>query len=567
MADVGKWYKNLAFRKKVFLSHLAVSLIPVVILGIFCYLQTRRLLIQREREVLRETLEQSVLRMDSSLAMYQHVMQNLVWDENIRQALEVQYQDNLEMYRAYRDVIDPAVRQMKLFYPQIQSLTIYSSNETLYPHGDILRRIEEAPQPEKAYQDYRIHWKADEQGVLELYCRIYGREKAKPNVVYIELDYKEVFGWLSGLFENNYGIMIANGGASPAYSFAVSEKEGGSRGLTLKELSCGAECLEDYVLEKREIPANGWKIYLYRPLNTVSSSAISITFLIVGAVGICLIIIFMVSVLLAKSVVQPLVRLIQNIDQIEGENLQVVVKEESRDEIGHLIQSFSRMMERLNTLVNEVYKSRISQQEYEMKALQAQINPHFLYNSLSLINWKAIMADQLEISEMAQLLSMFYRTTLNKGKSVTTVKGEWDNTSSYIRIQSIMHSGKFQVEQQAEESMMKYEMLNLILQPLVENAIGHGLDHKEGKGQKKLWVLGREDGDCLEFEVRDNGCGMSPKEMEEALNAGSKGYGMQNVHYRIRLYYGAEYGLKIESRTGEGTRVVVRIPKRLAGEP
>ncbi len=79
--------------------------------------------------------------------------------------------------------------------------------------------------------------------------------------------------------------------------------------------------------------------------------------------------------------------------------------------------------------------------------------------------------------------------------------------------------------------------------------------------------MGREDGDCLEFEVRDNGCGMSPKEMEEALNAGSKGYGMQNVHYRIRLYYGAEYGLKIESRTGEGTRVVVRIPKRLAGEP
>ena len=145
MADVGKWYKNLAFRKKVFLSHLAVSLIPVVILGVFCYLQTRRLLIQREREVLRETLEQSVLRMDFSLSMYQHVMQNLVWDENIRQALEVQYQNNLEMYRAYRDVIDPAVRQMKLLYPQIRRLTIYSSNETLHPHGDILRRIQEAP--------------------------------------------------------------------------------------------------------------------------------------------------------------------------------------------------------------------------------------------------------------------------------------------------------------------------------------------------------------------------------------------------------------------------------------
>ena len=566
MADVGKWYKNLVFRKKVFLSHLAVSLIPVVILGVFCYLQTRRLLIQREREVLRETLEQSVLRMDFSLSMYQHVMQNLVWDENIRQALEVQYQNNLEMYRADRDVIDPAVRQMKLLYPQIRRLTIYSSNETLHPHGDILRRIQEAPWPEDAYQDYQIHWKADQRGVLELYCRIYGGERKSRNMVYMELDYQEMFQWLSGLFENNYGVMIANGGASPAYSFAVPGNGRGACGLTLEELSCGAECLEDYVLEKREIPANHWNIYLYRPLNTVSSSAISITFLIVGAVVFCLIIIFMVSVLLSKSVVQPLTRLIQNIDQIEGENLQVVVRGESRDEIGHLIQSFSRMMERLNTLVNEVYKSRISQQEYETKALQAQINPHFLYNSLSLINWKAIMADQTEISEMAQLLSTFYRTTLNKGKSVTTVKGEWDNTSSYIRIQSIMHSGKFEVEQQAEESIMKYEMLNLILQPLVENAIGHGLDHKEGEGKKRLWVSGRENGDCLEFEVRDNGCGMSSKDAKEVLNASSKGYGLQNVHYRIRLYYGEAYGLQIESRLGEGTRVVVRIPKRISGE-
>ena len=139
-------------------------------------------------------------------------------------------------------------------------------------------------------------------------------------------------------------------------------------------------------------------------------------------------------------------------------------------------------------------------------------------------------------------------------------------SSSYIRIQSIMHSGKFEVEQQAEESIMKYEMLNLILQPLVENAIGHGLDHKEGEGKKRLWVSGRENGDCLEFEVRDNGCGMSSKDAKEVLNASSKGYGLQNVHYRIRLYYGEAYGLQIESRLGEGTRVVVRIPKRISGE-
>ena len=562
MGSVVKWYKNMAFRKKVLLSHLVVSLIPVVILGAFCYFQTRRLLIQREKEVLRETLEQNVLTLNSVVTTYQHVMENLVWDVNLKNALSMDYQNNLEMYRAYRDVIDPSVRQMKSLYPQMKQLSIYSSNPTLYPHGDILRKMEESDQFRDGVEDYKIHWKADESGVLELYCRIYEEGTRHQNIVHMELDYESVFGYLSGLFGDNYGVVIANGSTTPVYSYAVSQKEGDMPDcLTLSQLSCGAECLKDYVLEEWRVPANQWRVYLYRPLQTVSSSALSITFLIVIAVAVCLAIISAASVLLVRSVMLPLTRLIENIDQIAEENLTVNVQEESKDEIGHLIQSFSRMVERLNYMVNEVYKSKISQQEYEMKALQAQINPHFLYNSLSLINWKAIMADQTEISEMAQLLSTFYRTTLNKGKSIITIQGEWDNTCSYIRIQNIMHSGKFEVELRAEDSMMKYEMPNLILQPLVENAIGHGLDHKEGEGAKRLWVYGWEKEDCLEFEVGDNGCGMSREDVEAVLHTRSKGYGVQNVNMRLQLQYGKEFGLQIKSWPGEGTQILVRIPK------
>ena len=562
MGSVVKWYKNMAFRKKVLLSHLVVSLIPVVILGAFCYFQTRRLLIQREKEVLRETLEQNVLTLNSVVTTYQHVMENLVWDVNLKNALSMDYQNNLEMYRAYRDVIDPSVRQMKSLYPQMKQLSIYSSNPTLYPHGDILRKMEESDQFRDGVEDYKIHWKADESGVLELYCRIYEEGTRHQNIVHMELDYESVFGYLSGLFGDNYGVVIANGSTTPVYSYAVSQKEGDMPDcLTLSQLSCGAECLKDYVLEEWRVPANQWRVYLYRSLQTVSSSALSITFLIVIAVAVCLAIISAASVLLVRSVMLPLTRLIENIDQIAEENLTVNVQEESEDEIGHLIQSFSRMVERLNYMVNEVYKSKISQQEYEMKALQAQINPHFLYNSLSLINWKAIMADQTEISEMAQLLSTFYRTTLNKGKSIITIQGEWDNTCSYIRIQNIMHSGKFEVELRAEDSMMKYEMPNLILQPLVENAIGHGLDHKEGEGAKRLWVYGWEKEDCLEFEVGDNGCGMSREDVEAVLHTRSKGYGVQNVNMRLQLQYGKEFGLQIKSWPGEGTQILVRIPK------
>lgn len=161
---------------------------------------------------------------------------------------------------------------------------------------------------------------------------------------------------------------------------------------------------------------------------------------------------------------------------------------------------------------------------------------------------------------MAQLLSTFYRTTLNKGKNITTVKGECDNTCSYVRIQNMLHSGKIDTVLEIEPEIMDCEILNLLLQPLVENAIVHGLDHKEGTERKKLSVTGKADSGCLIFEVCDNGCGIPEGEAETVLNAHSKGYGLRNVNHRIQLYYGAEYGLSIASRPNEGTRVSLRIP-------
>lgn len=279
------------------------------------------------------------------------------------------------------------------------------------------------------------------------------------------------------------------------------------------------------------------------------------------AVILCLAIILIASLLLSKSVVRPLGELIRNIDRIEEGNMTVEAHEETKDEFGLLNKRFKMMMERLNHLVNEIYKSKILQQQYEMKALQAQINPHFLYNSLSLINWKAIMAGQEDISKMAQLLSTFYRTTLNKGKNVIDVKGEWDNTCSYVQIQRMMHSGKFDVILELEEGMAEYQMLNLLLQPLVENAIVHGLDYKTVSGTRMLSVYGREEENELVFTVSDNGCGIPHEVLEHILTAGTKGYGIQNVHHRIQLYYGESYGLAFESKVGEGTRVTLKLPK------
>jgi two-component system sensor histidine kinase YesM len=219
------------------------------------------------------------------------------------------------------------------------------------------------------------------------------------------------------------------------------------------------------------------------------------------------------------------------------------------------------MVHKLQEMINEVYKSKIAKQEYEMKALQAQINPHFFYNSLSLINSKAIIAEQEDISKMAQLLSTFYRTTLNRGKNTISVREELENTTSYIQIQRMMHSDSFDVRCEVDEGILDYTMLNLLLQPLVENAINHGIDHKESPGKAVLTITAKQSDNNLIFNVSDNGCGMEPELLKTILTTKTKGYGVQNVHHRVQLTYGVEYGLTYTSKLMIGTTVTLTIPK------
>lgn len=555
---IQQWYKNLKFRKKVLLGYITVSLIPVIILGFFSYVQVRNLLIEREKQALTQTLNQNVTSLNGSLTSYKYFMDSLVWSTNLEQAITTQYKSNFEMYLAYRDVIDPMISNIIVLNPSVERVTIYSSNDSLYPHGDSLRPLSEIKVNVEELKDSKVHWYFNDQNKLELYCKIYSEQKTEQNIIYMRISDKQTFAILKTLFEADYGILISDSNKNEVFSYITEENTRTKDSLVISHEELKKS--KNYVVKEAQIEVNKWNILLYRPIEAVSAAANSITVLVLIVILICTVLILFISSVLSKSVVKPLGKLIHNVEQVEEGNLTIDIKEESEDEIGHLILSFRKMVERLNYMVNEVYQSKITQQEYEMKALQAQINPHFLYNSLSLINWKAIMADQEEISEMAQLLSTFYRTTLNKGKNVTTVKGEWDNTCSYIRIQEMMHSGKFEADMEIEDSIIGYEMLNLLLQPLVENTIVHGLDHKETEGKKKLIVRGREENGTLVFEISDNGCGIPKDVLCNILTTQTKGYGVQNVHHRIQLYYGEEFGLVYESEIDKGTKVTLTIP-------
>ena len=263
-----------------------------------------------------------------------------------------------------------------------------------------------------------------------------------------------------------------------------------------------------------------------------------------------------------RYVVSDITRLEENMHEVEKGNRTLMVVSDSKDEIGGLIRGFGSMLAEINRLIKENYENKLSLRKAEMKALQAQINPHFLYNSLSLINWKAIEAGADDISEVTLALSSFYRTSLNRGKNVLTVEKEIENVKSYIKIQSCMHDNSFDTVIDVDEGILRYQTLNLLLQPLVENAIDHGIDMKED-GRGFIKIIGRQTADTITLTVEDNGVGMDEETAQKIITFKSKGYGVANVNQRIRLFYGEPYGLQIESSIGSGTHCTVTIPKVL----
>ena len=197
----------------------------------------------------------------------------------------------------------------------------------------------------------------------------------------------------------------------------------------------------------------------------------------------------------------------------------------------------------------------------ELEYLLMQINPHFLYNTLSLINWKALAAGEEDISRMTLAMSTFYRTALNRGRNVLQVEAELSNTRAYLEIQSMLHDGDFDYEIEVQPEILQCESLNLILQPLVENAIHHGIEEKtDGRG--KISVRGWKEDNCVWFMVEDNGVGMEQKVADKILTMESKGYGVRNVDERIRLCYGEKYAMKVESVVGKGTKMTIHFPAK-----
>lgn len=241
--------------------------------------------------------------------------------------------------------------------------------------------------------------------------------------------------------------------------------------------------------------------------------------------------------------------------------------ENSDEEMKELGDGFNQMVERIGNLVEDIKVEQMNLRVTEQKLLQAQINPHFLYNTLDAIIWLAEANQSEQVIMMVTALSDFFRTTLSKGRDYITVQEEESHIRSYLQIQQFRYQDILEYEIDIPEYLYQYQILKLTLQPLVENALYHGIKNKRGMGH--IWVSGEQKDNKLIFKVRDNGMGMTEerlKQVRREINQDVRdtvepaGFGLYNVAQRIRLNYGTDYDLWVESVYGEGTEFIVSIP-------
>ena len=294
-------------------------------------------------------------------------------------------------------------------------------------------------------------------------------------------------------------------------------------------------------------------------VTALQMSGIMYAFILVGAL--------LISRKITQDITQPIQRLCEVTRQAGKGDFAVRASEDSNNELAVLGSSFNRMVEEIGKLVEDIRVEQLNLRATELKLLQAQINPHFLYNTLDTIVWLAEAGKKEEVVWMVSALSNFFRTTLSKGRDYITVGEEESHIRSYLEIQQFRYRDILQYEVRIPEQIGGFMILKLTLQPLVENALYHGIKNKRGMGH--IRVTGELDGEKLVFRVWDDGIGMSPERLEQVRRMvrgedqsedRSSGFGLYNVWQRLQLNYGEGYGLETDSEYGEWTEARVTIP-------
>ena len=311
----------------------------------------------------------------------------------------------------------------------------------------------------------------------------------------------------------------------------------------------------------------GWKLVGVIKGTGISLNMLKTRLFIVFVILLIIFIVILINSYISFRVTNPIRELEKSVKELEEGNLDADIYMGGSYEVQHLGKSVQDMKFRIKGLMQDIVNEHEEKRKSEFDSLQAQINPHFLYNTLDIIVWQIENEKQSEAVHTVTALARFFRLSLGKGKNIVTVKDEIDHVKNYLMIQHMRFKNKFDYEFDIAEDVLELPSLKLMLQPLVENAIYHGMEFMDGDGM--IMVKAWREEDELYLSVADNGLGMTEDKVEMILtgkstsgNGRGSGIGVKNVNERIKLYFGEAYGLTIDSEPDEGTTVIIHLPAK-----
>lgn len=560
MKRIRKKFRDMKYRHKLTILLVISSLVPMTMLALYSHNSMSRLVRHNEVEDTSSILEQTRESIDSQIEVYTGLINYLTYSPDIEEVTNEKNMDNYVAYAKYTQIVDPLLTVPKSYHDAINQIQIFADSIKVR-HEYTLVPMDEIGQEWWSSQlndEVQVQWLVNtEKPEIAAVRNIYdGRNRTA--VLCITLDYNKIFKPLKNIISEESGTMVLDQSQNIVY------RDENIQDNDLADLRESDKILEqirkEYVAVNSTSQNTGWKFYLYKTKKSVEKSVYQMLLAEIPLIAGCVLIIFILGMAFSRLFTRKIEMLTENMDQVNHGSREVTVTSDAEDEVGVLIRSFRRMMGEIDRLISEVYENKIALKEFELKALTAQINPHFLYNSLSIINWMAIKSGQKEISKVTLDLSTFYRTALSKGEDMVTVENCIRNIEAYLSIQLVMHDNDFTVEWKIDPQVKAEKVPKLILQPVVENALEHGLDVKE-EGDKILQLSFLDAGDAVLLRVEDNGMGMEQSVAESLVTYQAEGYGLKNVNDRICLLYGEEYKIRITSSVGKGTVVEMRIPK------
>ncbi|HEX7715519.1 MAG TPA: histidine kinase [Bacillota bacterium] len=589
MEKIINFIKNLSVSWKFILAYFSILIVPVVLMGIFLYIQNSNSAINQAKLV----MEQNLLQTKASIVHKEKVIENLAQvlsNTKFVNFLNSGYENDISKVEDYQFDFSPAVKSIIQQDNAIYSIRIYMDKVIVTEMLDSYYSIRAMQSPNlfadaSRYEPKVYGWKSIHDALPHLlkanavtpvqvfsyskgiYLLNYQHREAvlefevREDVLFdmlrdpvisklgkvfiVDSDHRIISNNLPGIFKKD----ITNSG--------FNDFETGKKISVVKEINGVKSIVISIPLEGLRCSIVG--IFPVSNFNVaVKKSLINIILMLfISTIILGFIVYFITNALLGR-----LKKLAKAMRQVREENLDVSVPVKTMDEFGELALSFNHMTRRIHELVEMVYKIQIIEREAELKAWESQINPHFLYNTLATISWAARKAGSQEIVKISNSLSKFYRLVLSKGNSLIYVREELDMVKAFLQIQKIRFEDKFDVEYVIDENILDCRIIKNILQPLVENALNHGIEPKRMHGTIviKAWY----DPDKLCFQIIDDGVGMDSSTLNDIRagkieKSGGSGYAIKNIMERLKAYYRTGQTFDVFSRPGIGTVVTITI--------